>query len=149
MMAWVRVIGLGVFLLVGVSGITACSSGGAASGDDYQQVDISQLPPAEQMIKAAAIGDVDMLNELLASNRALLHVQGPNGNTPLHAAAVNGQNEAVRLLLEAGADPSIPNEDGHTASALAAQYDHLDTAKLISAAILSGGGAGATGTGVQ
>ncbi len=138
-MAYGRTVRLVVLMLACMAGMAACSSGEASSGGEFQQVDMSQLPPAEHMIKAAAVGDVDTLNDLLASNPTLLHVQGPNGNTPLHAAAVNGQNKAVKLLLEAGANPSLANEDGHTASALAAQYDHLDTAKLIAAAMMAGG----------
>lgn len=138
-MAYGRTVCLVVLMLACMAGMAACSSGEASSDGKFQQVDMSQLSPAEQMIKAAAVGDLDMLNDLLAGNPALLHVQGPNGNTPLHAAAVNGQNKAVGMLLEAGANPSLANEDGHTAAALAAQYNHLDTAKMIAAAIMAGG----------
>eukprot|EP00158_Paraphelidium_tribonemae_P006843 Partr_v1_DN27995_c2_g1_i2_m11291 putative ClpB caseinolytic peptidase B homolog (E. coli) len=35
------------------------------------------------------------------------------GFTPLHCAVVDGNEEVVRLLLQAGADPSIRDDDGH------------------------------------
>ncbi|KAL8972422.1 MAG: hypothetical protein Q9183_000554 [Haloplaca sp. 2 TL-2023] len=46
-----------------------------------------------------------------------LNVDLPNaaGNTPLHWAAVNGHLEAVKLLVNSGADPSIKNNAGYDA----------------------------------
>lgn len=39
--------------------------------------------------------------------------------TPLHAAAINDHFDTVELLLDHGADPNIPNDDGETALHLA------------------------------
>jgi len=48
-----------------------------------------------------------------------LNVRDGSGETPLHFA-VNSENpELARLLVEAGADPSIQNEDGETPADLA------------------------------
>lgn len=44
-----------------------------------------------------------------------INIQNASGNTPLHAAVVQPDNpENVRLLLEAGADPTIRNKQGCT-----------------------------------
>lgn len=57
------------------------------------------------------------LKELLAlssPNRALsLNLQNTSGNTPLHWAALNGHLPAVKLLTEAGADPTVTNKADH------------------------------------
>lgn len=42
----------------------------------------------------------------------------PGGATPLLVAALNRQAEAMRLLLAAGADPAIRDDEGDTALAL-------------------------------
>ena len=63
--------------------------------------------------------DLDTLKELLtlsASSQAIsLNLQNASGNTPLHWAALNGHLPAVKLLIEAGADPSVMNRAGKDA----------------------------------
>ncbi|KAH9124505.1 hypothetical protein LEN26_009697 [Aphanomyces euteiches] len=59
-------------------------------------------------------GYLEIINELLAHG-VPLDVGGKNGYTPLHAASLRGQLGALRLLLNAGADPSLKNEHGDTA----------------------------------
>ena len=45
----------------------------------------------------------------------ILNAQNKAGNTALHWAALNGHLEAVKVLLEEGADPTITNQRGHDA----------------------------------
>jgi len=45
----------------------------------------------------------------------LLNSQNASGNTPLHWASLNGHLEAVKLLIDAEADPTMSNEAGHDA----------------------------------
>ena len=63
--------------------------------------------------------DLDTLKELLTlsafSQASSLNLQNASGNTPLHWAAVNGHLPAVKLLIEAGADPSVINRAGKDA----------------------------------
>lgn len=57
--------------------------------------------------------------------RVLLHAErdrfvdhnckGERGDTPLHMACKNGHRLAAEVLLQAGADPYIRNDDGLTA----------------------------------
>ncbi len=49
------------------------------------------------------------------STTTFLNNQNASGNTPLHWASLNGHLEAVKLLIGAGADPTITNKAGHDA----------------------------------
>ncbi|KAL8852437.1 MAG: hypothetical protein Q9221_002667 [Calogaya cf. arnoldii] len=70
---------------------------------------------------ASANGCLDVLQHLLPSPPSSvpspLNVNLPNtsGNTPLHWAALNGHLDAVKILLGAGADPTIRNVAGYDA----------------------------------
>lgn len=51
----------------------------------------------------------------LLEHSAYIDAESPNGTTPLMMAARYGLSDAVTLLLQAGADPSIKNQQGLTA----------------------------------
>jgi ankyrin repeat protein len=55
---------------------------------------------------AAAAGDLDIM-KLLLERHAYIDAESPTGTTPLMLAAREGQQEAVRLLLEEGADAAL------------------------------------------
>ncbi|KAL2758679.1 hypothetical protein ACRALDRAFT_2058014 [Sodiomyces alcalophilus JCM 7366] len=51
--------------------------------------------------------------------------------TPLHKAATQGNLEAVRLLLDHGADPTIKDNKGRTALEYAVKAGHSDVVKVL------------------
>ena len=59
-----------------------------------------------------------------------MNCQGDGDFTPLHNAVLNEQIDAVRFLLEMGADRQIPNDDGITALELARSRGYSDIVKL-------------------
>jgi ankyrin repeat protein len=77
---------------------------------------------------AAALGGVRWLLE---------HGADPNvrnlrdGETALHAAALSGNVEQARLLLEHGVDVTLARNDGRTAYALAVRSGHTEIAGLL------------------
>lgn len=70
---------------------------------------------------------------LLLEHHAYIDAESPNGTTPLMMAAHYGSPEAVKLLLEAGADPTLKNKLGLTALDFAQRANRQDAAGLIAA----------------
>jgi ankyrin repeat protein len=89
---------------------------------------------------ACHIGDLDRVRELLDADPGLANrVSGYvtyylGSGAPLKNAAANGHIEIVRLLLERGADPNLPEEGiaphGHALYSAVANK-HYETAKLL------------------
>ncbi|GFF45116.1 putative ankyrin repeat protein RF_0381 [Aspergillus lentulus] len=55
----------------------------------------------------------------------------PRGLTPLFYAAWLGREDAARILLEAGADPSIQTESGETVLQRAVSGNHINVVRLL------------------
>jgi ankyrin repeat protein len=58
---------------------------------------------------AATNGHLDVM-QLLLEHHAYIDAESPNGSTPLMMAALYGTPQAVKLLLDAGADPFLKNQ---------------------------------------
>lgn len=76
-----------------------------------------QSPSAAQVTKqlghaAAAVGDVEVLKEIAAEDRRALHAADENGWQPIHEAVRGGHLDAVRLLVEHGADINAVTNGG-------------------------------------
>jgi len=76
--------------------------------------------------------DMELVRELLqqikpaALNRRLTDYSGPLHGTPLHIACRIGDQEIVRLLVEAGADLEIKDVGRETALSIAAGNNHTE-----------------------
>jgi prolyl 4-hydroxylase len=76
-----------------------------------------QSPSAAQVTMseghaAAAVGDVEVLKELAVVDKRALHAKDKNGWQPLHEAVRGGHVDAVRILVEHGADVNAVTNDG-------------------------------------
>ena len=85
---------------------------------------------------AASNGHLDVMN-LLLEHYAYIDAASPNNTTPLMMAALYGTPAAVKLLLEAGADPMLKNDLGLTAIDFAKRGDRGDSANIIATFIRS------------
>lgn len=72
---------------------------------------------------------------LLLENNAYIDAASPNGTTPLMMAAHYGSLESVQLLLDEGADPTLKNQLGLTATDFAMRVSRTDSAAKIAEAI--------------
>jgi len=83
----------------------------------------------------AATGGHIAIIRLLLDNHAYIDAASPNGSTPLMMAARYGTDEAVKLLLGAGADPVLKNSLGLSAIDFARQVQREDIVQVIAAAM--------------
>lgn len=73
--------------------------------------------------------------QLLLDHDAYIDAASPNNSTPLMMAAQYGTPSAVKLLLEAGADPMLKNDLGLSAIDFAQRANQLDSVEMISSFI--------------
>jgi len=83
---------------------------------------------------AAASGHLAIMG-LLLENHAYIDAESPNGTTPLMMAAQYGSTTAVKLLLDAGADPLLKNQQALSAIDFALRVNRTDAAEQIAAII--------------
>ena len=83
---------------------------------------------------AATRGHLAVMS-LLLDEHAYIDAASPNGTTPLMMAAHYGSPSAVKLLLEADADPTLKNNLGLNAFDFAQRNNQLESAAIISAFI--------------
>jgi ankyrin repeat protein len=83
---------------------------------------------------AATNGHVAVLT-LLLDKHAYIDAASPNGTTPLMMAAHYGTPEAVKLLLEAGADPMLKNAQSLRALEFAQRANRLDSVEVITSSM--------------
>lgn len=85
----------------------------------------------------ASTGGHTSVMRLLLDNHAYIDAASPNGSTPLMMAAMYGTQDAVKLLLAAGADPTLKNAQNLGAIDFARQVQREEMVLLIAAAVRS------------
>lgn len=98
-----------------------------------RDADVSK--PGWAPLHYAATGGHLEIMQILLDEHAFIDAESPNRTTPLMMAAEYGSPQAVKLLLEAGADPTLRNELGLSALDFAHRANRHDAAGLITAAI--------------
>ncbi|MFO1492430.1 MAG: ankyrin repeat domain-containing protein [Kiritimatiellia bacterium] len=73
------------------------------------------------LFQAAFCGNIPVMLWLLQHDASINHVE-KTGMSPLHAAALGGSLEAVKILVESGADRSQRSKDRKTPSELAVEF---------------------------
>ena len=81
--------------------------------------------PELDVLDAAAAGRLDVLRAHLD------HADNPSEVRPLHSATAARDHEAVRALLEAGADPNVRQQGGFTPLLSAVHNDDVRSTELL------------------
>ena len=93
------------------------------------------LPPASETASniwtAAKTGHLEAIQRALSSGAAVEDRDPELGGTALHWAAITGQAEAIRLLLEQGANVTAADRDGATALHAAAFLGHVEAVQVL------------------
>ncbi len=94
---------------------------------------LAQVPPTAAetaayrgAFAAAARGDARAIERLAAAGEKMDARDG-HGRTPLHVAAFNGQQEAMRALVKAGADPNALEQGRYDIVTIAAVGNDVPT----------------------
>lgn len=96
----------------------------AACGDSGPSADLDH-DGAPALIQVAEQGDISALNALL-TGQAQPDVRDACQWTPLMKAALNGHQDVVERLVDAGATIGAEDTGGYTAMMLAASNDHAE-----------------------
>ena len=110
-----------IVVAVLVLGLMALSAPTYAQKDFWKQIPIGDLNTLQRALEAGV--DLD--------------VRSPEGTTPLILAAMYGQTDLVRFLIENEATLNIQNNDGSTALHVAPLFGHPEAVTLL----LAGGAA--------
>jgi len=85
----------------------------------------------DELNNAALAADIERVKFLLPMKGMDINLQGKDGETPLHQAVINGDNEMITLLLAHKASIEAPDSDGYTPLALAAARNKTRSLKLL------------------
>lgn len=131
---------MGGALLAGQGAPSLARPAGAARGASgvQPQSSAAHRPPARQdgvaaldrnLITAAAVGDLELVNRLLAAGASAQAVD-ERGRSALLAAVQNRRGDVARALVVAGADVNRKDRDGMSAFLAAAATGQADVVRL-------------------
>ncbi|MBO9666757.1 MAG: ankyrin repeat domain-containing protein [Bdellovibrio sp.] len=83
------------------------------------------------LFMAATTNQTDIMEIVLKKAPQLLNKSDDHGTTPLMEAAKFGGEKTVKILLDAGADKSLKNEDGRTALDIATKARNTSALKYL------------------
>ncbi len=76
-------------------------------------------------------GDVAKVKTLIAKDKELINMKSEKGQTPLHFAVQNGNQEIVEFLISQGADINVRDGEGNTPLIMAIALEKTDTAAFL------------------
>lgn len=125
------VISISLIVLIFTS---ACAQSGDntknKSNNDSQAV--SEVAKPEMDLQAAVMtGNLEVVNQHIAAGSDINKKDQMSGSTPLITAATFDQKEIAKVLIDAGADLSLKNNDGATPLHVAAFFCRVEIAQLL------------------
>src|SRR3989339_601373 len=88
---------------------------------------------ASTLHKLVKKNEIEKVKDFLKNNREkeIINAQNSYGKTPLYQACSKNYKDIVKLLLENGANPNIPNKDKETPLYWACAKGNLEIVKLL------------------
>ena len=111
--------------------MTGC---GTKQNDSTSQLAESQTkpePPEMDLHTATFLGDLKVIEQHITAGSDLNEREPSVGSTALISASVFGRTEVVRILIEAGADVNLQNQQGSTALHSAAFLCRTEIVKML------------------
>lgn len=102
-----------------------------SESEDEPDEDPGPDHPSRRLLWAAQHNHLDILKAIVKDKPGLLGVKDEDGYTPLHRASYSGNIEAVRELLNSGADPSATTVEGWTPLHSACRWNQAAAAELL------------------
>ena len=89
-----------------------------------------ELKAAESIVVAVELGNIEAVKQHL-NDGTEVNAKGGTGKTPLHWAAIEGQEEIVELLIAKGANVNAKADEGNTPLHTAALNNREEVAELL------------------
>lgn len=92
---------------------------------------LTSLSYCDEIHIAAEAGDIAGMETALNANPDCLTLKAPDGNTPLHCAAIAGKLDAVKFLVEKGCPVDIGDNEHTTPLQVAGMRGNFDVVKYL------------------
>jgi ankyrin repeat protein len=107
--------------------------------DSYDPYELMIIPPnkkAEMIVGEIKKSkpNLNLVSDLIVLGANLDWQDEKWGWTPLHLAAIKGNEETARMLIDAGADLNLQDEDGYTPLNWAARVGKIEIVRMLIAA---------------
>lgn len=121
---------INVLLIISLIFIASCSDKKEAmNSETYSEAKIEA--PAMDLHTAVISDNIEAIKQHIAAGSDL-NVKDPmGGSSPLISASLFGKAEIAKVLIDAGADLNVQNNDGSTALITAAFFCRTDIVKLL------------------
>ncbi|UZR97719.1 ankyrin repeat domain-containing protein [Chondrinema litorale] len=113
------------FILV----LSACTQ--ASNNPDTQSVDKPVAAPSVDIHTAVLSGNIDAVKQHIKSGTDINMKEPMSGSTPLISAATFGKTEIAKILVDAGANLALKNNDGATALHTAAFFGRIEIVQVL------------------
>nr|WP_321357548.1 acyltransferase family protein [uncultured Draconibacterium sp.] len=102
------------------------------TNNEEQKTETSTAPQSGRSIHAAVVaGNLEAVKAIIASGADINEKEPAGGSSPLITACVFGKTEIAKVLMDAGADLNVTNNDGSTALHTAAFFCRTEIVKTL------------------
>jgi len=117
-----QIVALSLYMMILIACTKTGDEPGAQSGVIAPEIDIQE---------AVITGNLEAVKQHIEAGTDINKKEQMTGSTPLITAATFGKNEIAELLIDAGADLSIQNNDGATALHVAAFFCRVEIVQVL------------------